>query len=88
MAKCRLLPHKAGWVRAYVNQPSVVPVCRAEITGKFATGEAKWTDPGVVQGFAKHKEWVDKGYFKKGEAGLRVCRIYHAIYKRRSGIDV
>ena len=36
-----------------------------EITAKFATGEAKWTDPGVVQGFAKRKEWVDRVISKK-----------------------
>ncbi|WP_405170102.1 extracellular solute-binding protein [Paenibacillus sp. FSL H8-0280] len=61
---------KAGWVPLMLTNHLWSRYAGPEITAKFATGEAKWTDPGVVQGFAKHKEWVDKGYFKKGELGF------------------
>ncbi|WP_098742932.1 extracellular solute-binding protein [Paenibacillus sp. EZ-K15] len=41
-----------------------------EVTYGFKTGETKWTDPKVVEGVKKHQEWVEKGYFKKGELGF------------------
>ncbi|MUG64868.1 extracellular solute-binding protein [Paenibacillus campinasensis] len=40
------------------------------VTYGFKTGDTKWTDPQVVEGVEKHQEWVEKGYFKKGELGL------------------
>lgn len=41
-----------------------------EITYGFMTGESQWNDERMVKAIAKHKEWVEKGYFKKGELGL------------------
>lgn len=40
------------------------------VTYGFKTGDTKWTDPRVIEGVEKHQEWVNKGYFKKGELGL------------------
>jgi multiple sugar transport system substrate-binding protein len=34
-----------------------------DLYNKLMNGEAKYTDPGVKQMFAKWKEWIDKGYF-------------------------
>ncbi|MDR3473171.1 MAG: extracellular solute-binding protein [Devosia sp.] len=34
-----------------------------DLYAKLMTGQAKYTDPGVQQMFAKWKEWIDKGYF-------------------------
>ncbi|MFE4711117.1 MULTISPECIES: extracellular solute-binding protein [unclassified Paenibacillus] len=61
---------KAGWVPLMLANHLWSRYAGPEVTAKFATGEAKWTDPQVVAGFAKYKDWVDKGYFKKGELGF------------------
>ncbi|HVX80455.1 MAG: ABC transporter substrate-binding protein [Devosia sp.] len=34
-----------------------------DLYNKLMNGDAKYTDPGVKQMFAKWKEWIDKGYF-------------------------
>ncbi|MET3543860.1 carbohydrate ABC transporter substrate-binding protein (CUT1 family) [Paenibacillus sp. VMFN-D1] len=61
---------KAGWVPLMLTNHLWSRYAGPDITNKFATGEAKWNDPNMVKAFAKHKEWVDKGYFKKGELGF------------------
>ncbi|HEY2494152.1 MAG TPA: extracellular solute-binding protein [Paenibacillus sp.] len=61
---------KAGWVPLMLANHLWSRYAGPDVTSKFVTGEAKWTDANVVQGFAKYKEWVDKGYFKKGELGF------------------
>lgn len=51
----------------------------AEVTYGFKTGETKWTDPKVVEGVKKHQEWVEKGYFKKGELGFEYADMRNQI---------
>lgn len=41
-----------------------------DITYGFKTGATKWTDEKMVSAVAKHQDWVNKGYFKKGELGF------------------
>ncbi len=60
---------KDGWVPLMLTNHLWSRYAGPDITGKFATGEAKWTDPNVIKAFAKHQEWENKGYFKKGELG-------------------
>ncbi|RXZ83656.1 extracellular solute-binding protein [Paenibacillaceae bacterium] len=50
-----------------------------QITYGLKTGETKWTDEPIVQGFAKHQEWVEKGYFKKGELGFEYTDMRNQI---------
>lgn len=50
-----------------------------EITYGFKTGETKWTDENMVKAIAKHKEWVDKGYYKKGELGFEYADMRNQI---------
>ncbi|SET58485.1 ABC transporter substrate-binding protein [Paenibacillus sp. NFR01] len=61
---------KAGWVPLMLANHLWSRYAGPDVTAKFATGEAKWSDPNVVKGFQKYQEWVDKGYFKKGELGF------------------
>lgn len=61
---------KAGWVPLMLANHLWSRYAGPDVTAKFATGEAKWSDENVVKGFTKYKEWVDKGYFKKGELGF------------------
>ncbi|WP_054957789.1 ABC transporter substrate-binding protein [Paenibacillus dakarensis] len=50
-----------------------------EVTYGFKTGETKWTDPKVVEGVKKHQEWVEKGYYKKGELGFEYADMRNQI---------
>lgn len=50
-----------------------------EITYGFKTGQTKWTDDSMVQAIAKHKEWVEKGYYKKGELGFEYADMRNQI---------
>ncbi|GAA0402060.1 ABC transporter substrate-binding protein [Paenibacillus motobuensis] len=50
-----------------------------EVTYGFKTGETKWTDENVVKGVAKHQEWVQKGYFKKGELGFEYADMRNQV---------
>ncbi len=50
-----------------------------EITNGFKTGKSKWTDEAVVKAVAKHKEWVDKGYYVKGEMGFDYAAMRNQI---------
>ena len=61
---------KGGWVPLMLANHLWSRYAGTDVTAKFTTAEAKWSDPEVVQGFAKYKEWVDNGYFKKGELGF------------------
>lgn len=66
---------KAAWVPLMVTNQMWARTAGPEVTKGFAAGTAKWTDPAVVAGFAKHKEWVDNGYFKKGELGFEYAEL-------------
>ncbi|MHA0857237.1 extracellular solute-binding protein [Paenibacillus sp. CMAA1364] len=61
---------KGGWVPLMLANHLWSRYAGSDVTAMFTTGEAKWTDPNVIKGFTKYKEWVDKGYFKKGELGF------------------
>ncbi|MFM9279102.1 extracellular solute-binding protein [Paenibacillus jiagnxiensis] len=61
---------KAGWVPLMLTNHLWSRYAGPDVTAKFTTGEAKWTDPKVVEALAKHQEWVNKGYFKQGELGF------------------
>ncbi|MCR8644059.1 extracellular solute-binding protein [Paenibacillus sp. N1-5-1-14] len=41
-----------------------------DITAEIQAGTKKWTDPGVVEGFKKFKELIDKGYVTKNSLAL------------------
>ncbi|WP_028544105.1 extracellular solute-binding protein [Paenibacillus taiwanensis] len=66
---------KAAWVPLMVTNQLWSRTAGPEFAKGFATGDAKWTDPTMVKAFAKHKEWVDKGYFKKGELGFEYAEL-------------
>jgi len=61
---------KSAWVPLMLTNQIWSRTAGPEVTAKFSTGEAKWTDPAVVEAFKVHQDWVNKGYFKKGELGF------------------
>ncbi|RRJ66501.1 extracellular solute-binding protein [Paenibacillus oralis] len=50
-----------------------------EITYGFKTGATKWTDESMVKAIAKHQEWVQKDYYKKGELGFEYADMRNQI---------
>lgn len=66
---------KAAWVPLMVTNQLWTRYGGPDVVQKIASGEAKWTDPALVQAFAKHKEWIDNGYFKKGELGFEYAEL-------------
>lgn len=50
-----------------------------DITYGFKAGETKWTDENMVKAIAKHQEWVQKGYFKKGELGFEYADMRNQV---------
>ncbi|MBU5443065.1 ABC transporter substrate-binding protein [Paenibacillus sp. MSJ-34] len=61
---------QASWVPLMMTNQLWARYAGPEITAGFASGKTKWDDPNMIKAWAKHKEWVDKGYFKKGELAL------------------
>lgn len=61
---------KSAWVPLMLTNQIWSRTAGADVTAKFSTGEAKWTDPAVTEAFKVHQDWVNKGYFKKSELGL------------------
>ncbi|GGH25386.1 ABC transporter substrate-binding protein [Paenibacillus segetis] len=51
----------------------------ADITYGFKSGTTKWTDPNVVKAVTKHQEWVQKGYYKKGELGFEYADMRNQV---------
>lgn len=70
---------KAAWVPLMLTNNLWSRLGGEDITDKFATGAAKWTDPAVVEAFKIHQDWVKAGYFKKGELGLEYAD-YHSQF--------
>ncbi|MFD3258678.1 ABC transporter substrate-binding protein [Paenibacillus lentus] len=61
---------KDAWVPLMTTNNLWSYYAGADFTAGFKTGESKWNDPKMVEAVSKHQEWVQKGYFKKGELGI------------------
>ncbi|MGM1045961.1 MAG: extracellular solute-binding protein [Bacillota bacterium] len=70
---------KDAWIPLMTTNNLWAYYAGPEITYGFKTGESKWTDPKVVEGVKKHQEWVQKGYYKKGELGFEYADMRNQI---------
>lgn len=70
---------KDAWIPLMTTNNLWAYYAGPEITYGFKTGETKWTDPKVVEGVKKHQEWVEKGYYKKGELGFEYADMRNQI---------
>ncbi|MFC4600073.1 extracellular solute-binding protein [Cohnella hongkongensis] len=61
---------QAAWVPFMLLNTLIPRYAGEDIQAGVANGTRKMTEPEVVAAFAKYKEWVDKGYFTKGELGI------------------
>lgn len=60
-----------AWVPTMLMNSLLVRTAGVEVLKGFVTGEAKWTDPAVVEAFNQYKELVSKGYFTEKNSGLK-----------------
>ncbi|NMM54456.1 ABC transporter substrate-binding protein [Paenibacillus aquistagni] len=61
---------KDAWVPLMTTNNLWAYTAGSDFTYGFKKGETKWNDPKMVEALAKHQEWIQKGYYKKGELGL------------------
>ncbi|WP_373232848.1 extracellular solute-binding protein [Cohnella sp.] len=60
---------QAGWVPNMLLNTLIGRQVSAGFPNGLTDGSFKWNQPEAVAGFTVYKEWVDKGYFTKGELG-------------------
>lgn len=75
---------KDAWIPLMTTNNLWAYYAGPEITYGFKTGESKWTDPKVVEGVKKHQEWVQKGYYKKGELGFEYADMRNQIITKEA----
>jgi raffinose/stachyose/melibiose transport system substrate-binding protein len=60
---------QAGWIPNMLVNTMIGRYAGPDLVEKFADGSLKWNDPTVIAAYAKYDEWVEAGYFTKGELG-------------------
>ncbi|MCM3698329.1 extracellular solute-binding protein [Paenibacillus macerans] len=70
---------KDAWIPLMITNNLWSYYAGPEITYGFKSGATKWTDESMVKAIAKHQEWVQKGYFKKGELGFEYADMRNQI---------
>lgn len=70
---------KDAWIPLMTTNNLWAYYAGPDITYGFKTGETKWTDENMVKAVAKHQEWVQKGYFKKGELGFEYADMRNQV---------
>jgi raffinose/stachyose/melibiose transport system substrate-binding protein len=60
---------QAGWVPLMLLNTLIGRQMSEGFPNGLTDGTTKWNQPEAVAGFAVYKDWVDKGYFTKGELG-------------------
>ncbi|TLS48663.1 extracellular solute-binding protein [Paenibacillus antri] len=77
---------KGAWVPLMMVNTMIGRYAGPESINGFLSGSAKWNSPEVVAAFAKYKEWVDKGYFTKGELGLEYADMLNQFVTGKAGM--
>lgn len=60
---------QAGWIPNMLVNTLLGRYAGPDMVERLADGSLKWNDPEVVAAYAKYDEWVEAGYFTKGELG-------------------
>lgn len=68
---------KAGWVPLMLANHLWSRYAGPDVTAKFATGEAKWTDPNVVKVLQSTKNGLTKDTSKKANLVSSMLNIQH-----------
>lgn len=77
---------KAPWVPLMLVNTLIGRYAGPEAIDGFSAGTHKWNDPGVVAAFAKYREWVDEGYFTKGELGMEYADMLNQLLTGKAGM--
>lgn len=77
---------KAPWVPLMMVNTLIARYAGPEAIDGFAQGTHKWNDPEVVAAFAHYREWVEKGYFTKGELGLEYADMLNQFLTGKAGM--
>lgn len=64
------LAAKDAWIAGMMWNTIMERYVGIDAFNKLVSGEAKWTDPGFIQGFEAYKEIVDRGFFPQGSLGI------------------
>jgi len=75
---------QAAWVPFMLLNTLIPRYAGEDIQAGVANGSRKMTEPEVVAALAKYKEWVDKGYFTKGELGIDYAGPNERIHRGQS----
>lgn len=77
---------KGAWVPLMLVNTLVGRYAGPESVDGFSDGTAKWNSPEVVSAFTKYREWVDKGYFTKGELGFEYADMLNEFLMGKAGM--
>jgi raffinose/stachyose/melibiose transport system substrate-binding protein len=77
---------KGAWVPLMLVNTLIGRYAGPEAIDGFPAGTQAWNAPEVVDAFAKYQEWVNKGYFTKGELGLEYADMLNAILTGKAGM--
>lgn len=77
---------QAAWVPLMLANTIIGRYAGPEAIHGFRDGSAAWNSPEVVAAFAKYQEWVDKGYFTKGELGVTYDGMLNEFLAGKAGM--
>ncbi len=77
---------QAAWVPLMLANTLIGRYAGPESIYGFRDGSAAWNSPEVVAAFAKYKEWVDNGYFTKGELGVTYDAMLNEFLGGKAGM--
>ncbi|GIQ69941.1 extracellular solute-binding protein [Xylanibacillus composti] len=77
---------QAAWVPLMLANTLIGRYAGPEAINGFRDGSAAWDSPEVVAAFAKYQEWVDNGYFTKGELGVTYDAMLNEFLAGKAGM--
>jgi len=77
---------KGAWVPAMLINTLIGRYAGPEAIAGFPAGTAKFNSPEVVAAYTKYAEWVDKGYFTKGELGFEYADMLNEFVTGKAGM--
>jgi len=79
---------KFGWHLMRLVEALIEMEAGADVHDKLILLEGDWTDEGVVRGFAKYKEFIDKGYFLDGFISLDPTDMWNILFSKKAIITI
>jgi len=77
---------KGAWVPLMMVNTLIGRYAGPEAIDGSPAGTHAWNSPEVTAAFAKYEEWVNKGYFTKGELGLEYADMLNQFVTGKAGM--